>query len=83
MRAELGFGAQDIVVGCVAVLREPKGHADLLQAMVPLCRTHPNLHLVVIGDGQPVMDRLQALRDEHGLQQQVHLLGYRDGACRS
>ena len=26
---------------------------------VPLCRTHPNLHLVVIGDGQPVMDRLQ------------------------
>jgi glycosyltransferase involved in cell wall biosynthesis len=28
------------------------------------------------------MDRLQALRDEHGLQQQVHLLGYRDGACR-
>lgn len=82
MRAELGFGEQDIVVGCVAVLREPKGHADLLQAMVPLCRTHPNLHLVVIGDGQPVMDRLQALRDEHGLQQQVHLLGYRDGACR-
>lgn len=82
VRAELGFGEQDIVVGCVAVLREPKGHADLLQAMVPLCRTHPNLHLVVIGDGQPVMDRLQAMRDEHGLQQQVHLLGYRDGACR-
>ena len=33
VRAELGFGEQDIVVGCVAVLREPKGHADLLQAM--------------------------------------------------
>lgn len=82
VRAELGFGEQDIVVGCVAVLRGPKGHADLLQAMVPLCRTHPNLHLVVIGDGQPIMDRLQALRDENGLQQQVHLLGYRDGACR-
>jgi len=82
VRAELGFGEQDIVVGCVAVLREPKGHADLLQAMVPLCKTHPNLHLVVVGDGQPVMDQLQALRDEHGLQQQVHLLGYRDGACR-
>jgi glycosyltransferase involved in cell wall biosynthesis len=66
VRAELGFGEQDIVVGCVAVLREPKGHADLLQAMVPLCKTIPNLHLVVVGDGQPVMGRLQALRANTG-----------------
>lgn len=82
VRAELGFGEQDVVVGCVAVLREAKGHADLLQAMVPLCKTNPHLHLVVVGDGQVVMDRLQAMRDAHGLQAQVHLLGYRDGACR-
>ncbi len=82
MRAELGFGEQDIVVGCVAVLREPKGHADLLQAMVPLCKANPDLHLVIVGDGQAVTERLQAMCAEHGLQRQVHLLGYRDGACR-
>ncbi|AWH22186.1 glycosyltransferase family 4 protein [Stenotrophomonas sp. ZAC14D2_NAIMI4_6] len=82
VRAELGFSADDIVVGCVAVLREPKGHADLLQAIAPLCQANRNLHLVVVGDGEPVMARLQALRDALGLQQQVHLLGYRDGACR-
>ncbi|WP_369040227.1 glycosyltransferase family 4 protein [Stenotrophomonas maltophilia] len=82
VRAELGFGDQDVVVGCVAVLREPKGHADLLTAIAPLCKANPHLHLVVVGDGKPVMERLLAMRDAHGLQQQVHLLGYRDGACR-
>ena len=67
VRAELGFGEQDIVVGCVAVLREPKGHADLLQAMIPLCKANPDLHLVIVGDGQAVTERLQAMCTEHGL----------------
>jgi glycosyltransferase involved in cell wall biosynthesis len=82
VRAELGFADDQIVVGCVAVLREPKGHVDLLRAIAPLCRAHPQLHLVVVGDGQPVMDRLTALRAELGIETQVHLLGYRMGASR-
>jgi len=82
VRAELGFSDEDIVVGCVAVLREPKGHADLLRAIAPLCKANPRLHLVVVGNGEAVMQRLLAMREEHGLQQQVHLLGYRDSACR-
>ncbi|WP_313241792.1 glycosyltransferase family 4 protein [Stenotrophomonas sp.] len=82
VRRELGFDDDQIVVGCVAVLREPKGHADLLHAIAPLCRRHRNLQLVIVGDGQPVMDRLLALRAELGIASQVHLLGYRLGACR-
>lgn len=82
VRAELGFDEQDIVVGCVAVLREPKGHAELLQAMLPLCKANPRLHLVVVGDGQAVMQRLQATCAEHELQRQVHLLGFRSDASR-
>lgn len=82
VRAELGFGEDDVVVGCVAVLRIPKGHADLVQAIAPLCQTNPKLHLVIVGDGQPVMDRLIALRAQFGLERQIHLLGYRFGACR-
>lgn len=82
VRAELGFDEQDIVVGCVAVLREPKGHAELLQAMAPLCKANPRLHLVVIGDGQAVMQRLQATCAEHDLQRQVHLLGFRSDASQ-
>ncbi len=82
VRGELGFDEDDILVGCVAVLREPKGHVDLLQAIAPLCQADPKLHLLVVGDGQPVMDRLLALREAHGLQRQVHLLGYRSDAPR-
>lgn len=82
VRRELGFADDQIVVGCVAVLREAKGHADLLRAIAPLCRQQPNLHLVVIGDGQPMLDTLTALRGELGIATQVHLLGYRLGACR-
>ncbi|MGE8246346.1 MAG: glycosyltransferase family 4 protein [Stenotrophomonas maltophilia] len=81
-RAELGFGDDQIVVGCVAVLREPKGHLELLQAMAPLCRADPRVQLVIVGDGQPVMERLIALREQLGITAQVHLLGYRQGACR-
>lgn len=82
VRAELGFAERDIVVGCVAVLREPKGHAELLRAMAPRCKTNPDLHLAVVGDGEPVMGRLQALRSELGLERQVHLLGFRSDAHR-
>jgi glycosyltransferase involved in cell wall biosynthesis len=82
VRRELGFDDDQIVVGCVAVLREPKGHADLLRAIAPLCRRHPNLQLVIVGDGQPMMDTLKALRESLGIATQVHLLGYRLGACR-
>ncbi|WNH47634.1 MULTISPECIES: glycosyltransferase family 4 protein [Stenotrophomonas] len=82
VRRELGFSDDQVVVGCVAVLREAKGHADLLRAIAPLCRQHPNLQLVIVGDGAPVMERLTALRAELGIAGQVHLLGYRLGACR-
>lgn len=82
VRAELGFAERDIVVGCVAVLREPKGHAELLHAIAPLCKANPDLHLAVVGDGEPVMGRLLALRSELGLEQQVHLLGFRRDAHR-
>ncbi|WP_294996352.1 glycosyltransferase family 4 protein [uncultured Stenotrophomonas sp.] len=82
VRSELGFGERDIVVGCVAVLREPKGHAELLRAIAPLCKANPDLHLVVVGDGEPVMGRLQALRTELDLERQVHLLGFRSDAHR-
>ncbi|MGV8959278.1 MAG: glycosyltransferase family 4 protein [Stenotrophomonas sp.] len=81
MRLELGFNDDDVVVGCVAVLRTPKGHKELLQAMLPLCKADPHIHLVLIGDGEPVMSQLQAMREQHGLQNQIHLLGYRIGAC--
>ncbi len=82
IRAGLGFGEDDVVVGCVAVLREPKGHLDLLDAIAPLCRADPKLHLLIVGDGEPVMARLKAMRAQYGIESQVHLPGYRADAAR-
>ena len=80
-RATLGLRADDIVVGCVAVLRRAKGHADLVRAIAPLCRANPRLQLVIIGDGEPVTGELKQLRRALGIEAQVHLPGYRFGAC--
>lgn len=78
LRNELSLGAEDIVVGCVAVLRRPKGHQDLLTAMLPLFRQYPTLHFVLVGAGSPVFEELKQMVDQHGVTQQVHFLGRRD-----
>ncbi|MBN8797851.1 MAG: glycosyltransferase, partial [Stenotrophomonas nitritireducens] len=82
LRDEFGFDDDDVVVGCVAVLREPKGHLDLLDAIAPLCRENPKLHLLIIGDGEPVMSRLKASSAQYGIERQIHLPGYRNDAAR-
>ncbi len=82
VRSALGFADDAVLVGCVAVLREPKGHADLVRAIAPLCRANPRLHLLIVGDGEPVMQQLIALIRALGLQEQIHLLGYRADAQR-
>ena len=66
----------------MAVLREPKGHLDLLEAIAPLCRENPKLHLLIVGDGEPVMSRLKAASAQYGIERQVHLPGYRADAAR-
>lgn len=77
LRNELGLGADDVVVGCVAVLRKPKGHRDLFLAMLPLLRQHPHLHFVIVGDGSPVFEELAAMIQKEGMEEQVHMLGRR------
>lgn len=77
LRDELGLAADDIVVGCVAVMRPAKGHLDLIDAMVPLMATRPKLHMVFVGSGSPTFERVQARIAELGLQTRIHLMGTR------
>lgn len=81
-RQSLGFDERAVLVGCVAVLRQAKGHADLLEAIAPLCHTRPDLHLLVIGEGEPVGSELRLRRSELGLERQIHLLGEIADAAR-
>ncbi|MEI8401010.1 MAG: glycosyltransferase family 4 protein [Alcaligenaceae bacterium] len=77
LRDELKLSADAILVGCIAVLRPNKGHLELINAMLPLLRTRPALHLVMAGGGSPVFEQLQAHITHAGLVERIHLLGTR------
>ncbi|HWK63062.1 MAG TPA: glycosyltransferase family 4 protein [Eoetvoesiella sp.] len=77
LRQELQLGQDDIVVGCVAVMRAQKGHRALIDAMEPLLRRRARLHLVFVGGGSPTFEQVQAHVAAKGLGGQIHLLGAR------
>lgn len=77
LRQELGLNDNACIGICVAVMREKKGHLKLLNAMLPLFKDRPDLHLVVVGSGSPTFERVQEFLEQHQLVQQIHLLGYR------
>lgn len=78
LRAELKLAPNDVVVGCVAVMRALKGHRELIDAMAPLIAERPNVHLVLVGGGSPLFEEIQAYVRERGLSRRVHMLGMRD-----
>jgi len=78
LREELGLRAEDVVVGCVAVMRATKGHRALVDAMAALMAQRPHLHLVFVGNGSPVFEQTQAQVKSLGLSDRVHLMGRRD-----
>lgn len=78
LRKELKLAPNDVVVGCVAVMRALKGHRELIDAMVPLINERPNVHLVLVGGGSPLFEEIQAYVESRGLTRRVHMLGMRD-----
>jgi glycosyltransferase involved in cell wall biosynthesis len=77
LRDELELSADAILVGCVAVLRPDKGHLELINAMLPLLRTRPKLHLVLAGGGSPGFEQLQAHIAHSDVNDRIHMLGTR------
>ncbi len=80
LRSELGLADDAVIVGSVGVLRRPKGHHELIDAMQPLLHQRTRVHLVIVGGGQPLFDQLQSHVADLGLTRQVHLLGERHDA---
>jgi glycosyltransferase involved in cell wall biosynthesis len=65
-RAQCGFGPDDIVVGCVAVLSEQKGVTYLIQAAREFLKFDDRLRLLVVGGG-PLQPALKADAERIGL----------------
>lgn len=78
VRRELGLPEDALVVGCVAVMRAEKGHADLVDAFLHVATRFPSAHLLLVGDGMPVLSQLHAQVATLGLAPRVHFMGRRD-----
>lgn len=51
LRKELGIDTADTILICVANLHINKGHTYLLAAFEQIFKTHPNIKLLLVGDG--------------------------------
>lgn len=51
VRAELGIGADELVVTMISALRPGKGHEEAIAAMGTLAGHDPPVRLVIVGDG--------------------------------
>jgi len=81
VRAEFGFGPDDVVVGTVANYRAQKAYPDLLTAARIALDAAPDLRFVAIGQG-PLQAQVHAEHARLQLGDRFRLLGYRSDAVR-
>ena len=74
LRAKLGIGPRDFVVGMIARLFELKGHDDLFTVAAEIVRLEPHTRFLLIGDG-PWRDRFERFLAVHGLRSHFVLAG--------
>ncbi len=76
LRRELGLEACHPIIGSVGRLEPRKGYADMLRAIPEIRRRHPDLGVVIAGDGEARAD-LEALASELGIADCLRLPGFR------
>lgn len=81
VRAELGLGAGDLLVGSVANLKPHKAYDDLLTAAARVTAADPRVRFVAVGEG-PLRGELEAQHLRLGLGDRFRFLGYRPDATR-
>lgn len=80
-RREFGYADADVVCGIAARLDAAKGHEFLLPAVAQLHGEHPNVRLLILGDGE-LADPLARQAEELGIAPVVHFAGFRRDMAR-
>ena len=80
-RAEFGYADEDIVCGIVARLVPAKGHTYLFQAAAGLKERHPNLRILVLGQGKDE-GKLKGECGALGIDAITRFAGFRDDMTR-
>jgi glycosyltransferase involved in cell wall biosynthesis len=78
-RAAVGLGSGDVVVGVISRLDHVKGVTYLLDAAAWVRMGHPEVHVVLVGDGGST-GRLRRQSQDLGISSHVHFVGYRNNA---
>jgi glycosyltransferase involved in cell wall biosynthesis len=79
LRAEIGVGPNEVLVGAVGRLVREKGYLELFDAVRRARVEHPDLRLVVVGPSEPdKADGISAAEIEHAQRDGVIFLGHRD-----
>jgi glycosyltransferase involved in cell wall biosynthesis len=79
LRAEIGVGPNEVLVGAVGRLVREKGYLELFEAVRRARVEHPDLRLVVVGPSEPdKADGISAAEIEHAQRDGVIFLGHRD-----
>jgi glycosyltransferase involved in cell wall biosynthesis len=78
---ELGLDRDVKLVGMVGRLEPVKGHRFFVEAAARVAREHPNVHFLLVGDGQ-LKNEIQQQAANLGVAERLHLLGYREDATR-
>jgi glycosyltransferase involved in cell wall biosynthesis len=75
-KRELGFDPAQPLIGMVAPMKPQKAPLDFIRAAALVRASHPNLGIVLVGDGE-LRPAVEAEIDCQGLREHVKLLGWR------
>jgi glycosyltransferase involved in cell wall biosynthesis len=76
LRNDFGLGENNILIGAIGRLVKFKGHIYLIRAFKKIIETHPNIRMMIIGDGE-IKDELFYACKELGITDKVFFPGYR------
>ncbi len=74
-RAALGIPESALVICIAATIRSWKGHAILLDAFARLAESHPDAHLLIVGDG-PMRADIEARAKALPARRRIHFTGH-------
>jgi glycosyltransferase involved in cell wall biosynthesis len=77
LRQNLGFSDAEHLMAVVATFKRQKGHIFLIEAASKLTRKFPDLHFLLLGDGELRVE-MQSLSSDLGLENNIHFLGTRN-----
>ncbi|MFR9165365.1 MAG: glycosyltransferase [Dysgonomonas sp.] len=80
LKSELSIPANSFVVGHIGRFNKAKNHELIIKVAIALCKKHDDIHFILCG--KDVDTNLSEIVNANNLEQQIHLLGYRNDVIK-